>query len=116
VTQVARAIRFDRYGGREVLQVADVEVPAPQRGEVLVAVRAAGINPGEASIRQGKLDKVFPTTFPSGEGSDLAGVVTQIGDGADSYAVGDEVMGWTDNRASHADYVSVPADHLIRKP
>ena len=113
---MARAIRFDRYGGAEVLYVADVEVPAPPPGEVLVEVRAAGINPGEASIRQGYLDKVYPTTFPSGEGSDLAGVVSKVGDAADSFQVGDEVMGWTERRASHADYVSVPAGQLIRKP
>jgi NADPH:quinone reductase-like Zn-dependent oxidoreductase len=116
VTHVAKAIRLDQYGGPEVLQVVDTEVPAPPPGEVLVAVRAAGINPGEAAIRRGNLDKIFPTTFPSGEGSDLAGVVSQVGDGADSFAVGDEVMGWTDRRASHAECVSVPTDHLIHKP
>jgi NADPH:quinone reductase len=85
-------------------------------GEVLVAVRAAGVNPGEAKIREGLLDAVFPATFPSGEGSDLAGVVTEVGDGVQSFAVGDEVLGWTDRRASHADYVAVPADQLVPKP
>ncbi|GIH14017.1 NADP-dependent oxidoreductase [Rugosimonospora africana] len=113
---MARAVRFDRYGGTDVLYVADVEVPAPRPGEVLVAVRAAGINPGEAAIRDGGLAAMFPATFPSGEGSDLAGVVEQVGDGAGPFAAGDEVMGWTDGRASHAEYVAVPADHLIRKP
>ncbi|HEY2672901.1 MAG TPA: NADP-dependent oxidoreductase [Rugosimonospora sp.] len=113
---MARAVRFDEYGGSDVLYVDDVEVPAPRPGEVLVAVRAAGINPGEASIRRGALAEMFPTTFPSGEGSDLAGVVEQIGDGAGSFAVGDEVLGWTDGRASHAERVNVPVDHLIRKP
>ena len=49
----------------------------------MVEVRAAGINPGEASIRSGALKDVFPATFPSGEGSDLAGVVHSVGDGAD---------------------------------
>jgi NADPH:quinone reductase-like Zn-dependent oxidoreductase len=116
VTAVARAIRFDRYGGVEVLRIADVEVPAPPPGEVVVEIRAAGINPGEASIREGYLDKIFPTTFPSGEGSDLAGVVSHVGDGVDSFAVGDKVMGWTDRRASHADFATVPADQLLRKP
>ena len=47
----ARAVRFDGYGGRDVLYVADIDVPAPGKGEVLVEVRAAGINPGEAAIR-----------------------------------------------------------------
>src|ERR1035438_5503930 len=68
----ARAVLFDRYGDRSVLYVADVPMPVPSEGEVLVEVRAAGINPGEAGIRGGALHERFPATFPSGEGSDLA--------------------------------------------
>ena len=75
----ARAVRFDRYGGRDVLYVADIDRPVPGAGEVLVEVRAAGINPGEAAIRSGALHEQFPATFPSGEGSDLAGVVIEVG-------------------------------------
>ena len=71
----ARAVRFDRYGGRDVLYVTDIPMPVPASGEVVVAVKATGINPGEAAIRSGALDARFPATFPSGEGSDLAGVV-----------------------------------------
>ena len=50
-----RAVRFDQYGGRDVLYVADIDTPVPGAGEVLVEVRAAGINPGEAGIRSGAL-------------------------------------------------------------
>jgi NADPH:quinone reductase-like Zn-dependent oxidoreductase len=113
---MARAVRFDRYGGSDVLYLADVDVPAPPAGEVLVAVRAASINPGEASIRRGLLEQLFATTFPSGEGSDLAGVVSRTGEGVEGFAAGDEVLGWSDLRSSHAEYVSVPAEHLTRKP
>jgi NADPH:quinone reductase-like Zn-dependent oxidoreductase len=113
---MARAVRFDRYGGRDVLYIADVEIPTPGRGEVVVAVRAAGINPGEASIRSGALADRFPSTFPSGEGSDLAGVVHAVGDGVSAFAVGDEVLGWSWQRSSHAEYALVPADQLIAKP
>jgi NADPH:quinone reductase len=111
-----RAVRFDHYGGTEVLYVADVDAGDPAPGEVLVAVRAAGINPGEAAIRMGYMEARFPATFPSGEGSDLAGVVDRVGDGVEAFSVGDEVLGWTDRRASHAEYVSVPAGQLIPKP
>lgn len=111
-----RAVRFDRYGGRDVLYLADVERPEPAEGEVLVAVRAAGINPGEAAIRRGDVHDRFPATFPSGEGSDLAGVVAAVGQGVDLVAVGDEVMGWSWQRSSHAEYVLVPASQLIPKP
>ena len=72
---MARAIRFDEYGDVDVLRVEDVPRPAPGPGQVLVEVRAAGINPGEAAIRQGFLHERFPATFPSGQGSDFAGVV-----------------------------------------
>jgi NADPH:quinone reductase len=109
-------VRFDRYGGIGELYVTEVEIADPPPGEVVVAVRAAGVNPGEASIRKGLLHAAFPSTFPSGEGSDLAGVVTDVGDGVKSFVRGDEVVGWTDRRASHADYVIVPEDHLVPKP
>jgi NADPH2:quinone reductase len=82
----------------------------------VVKVEAAGINPGEASIRKGLLDAVVPATFPSGQGSDLAGVVHQVGDGVTEFAVGDEVLGWSWQRSSQAEYVSVPAGQLIFKP
>src|SRR5690349_4792940 len=111
-----RAVRFDDYGGLDVLQVVDVERPVPERGELLVAVKAAGINPGEAKIREGRLRDRFPATFPSGEGSDLAGVVTEVGEGVEEFGPGDEVIGWTDNRASHAEFVVVGADHATRRP
>jgi len=113
---MARAVRFDHYGDRDVLYVADVEVPAPPAGEVVVEVRATGINPGEATIRTGALASIFPATFPSGEGSDLAGVVSTTGDGVTEFAVGDEVLGWSWRRSSHADYVAVPVTQLIAKP
>ena len=83
----ARAVRFDRYGERDVLYIADIDMPVPGAGEVLVEVRAAGINPGEAAIRIGALHDMFPATFPSGEGSDLAGVVVEVGDGVSDFAV-----------------------------
>jgi NADPH2:quinone reductase len=113
---MARAVRFDKYGSVNVLYVADVEVPAAVAGEVVVRVHAAGINPGEAAIRQGYLDSMFPATFPSGEGSDLAGVVSAVGDGVTEFSAGDEVLGWSERRSSHAEYVTVPAGQLIRKP
>jgi NADPH:quinone reductase len=113
---MARAVRFDHYGDRGVLYIADVDVPSPLSDEVTVEVRAAGINPGEASIRTGALESRFPATFPSGEGSDLAGVISALGDSVTEFALGDEVLGWSWQRSSHAEYVSVPVTQLIPKP
>jgi NADPH:quinone reductase-like Zn-dependent oxidoreductase len=111
-----RAVRFDRYGDVDVLNVVDVERPVPAAGEALIRVKAAGINPGEAAIRKGLLDDLWPATFPSGEGSDLAGVVEEIGPGVMGLEVGAEVLGWTDQRASHAELVVVPVNQLTAKP
>jgi NADPH:quinone reductase-like Zn-dependent oxidoreductase len=111
-----RAVRFDEYGGVDVLDVREVEDPVAGPGQVVVAVRAAGINPGEIAIREGRLHERWPATFPSGEGSDLAGVVQAMGDGVTGFAAGDVVLGWTEERASHAELVAVPADHLTAKP
>jgi NADPH:quinone reductase-like Zn-dependent oxidoreductase len=111
-----KAVRFDEYGGVDVLYVADVPVPEPGQGHVLVEVKATSINPGEAKIRQGALHAIWPATFPSGEGSDLAGVVTKTGPGVAGVAPSDEVIGFTDERASHAEYVTVAAQNLTAKP
>jgi len=111
-----RAVRFDRYGDRDVLYVADVPIPQPGPGEALVEVRAAGINPGEASIRKGLLAERFPATFPSGQGTDLAGVITAVGEAVTGFAPGDEVLGWSWARSSQAEYVTVPVTQLVPKP
>jgi NADPH:quinone reductase-like Zn-dependent oxidoreductase len=113
---MSKAVQFDSYGGIDVLGVREVPRPTPGDGEVLVAVKAAGINPGEAMIRQGFLHDRWPATFPSGQGSDLAGVVAEVGEGVDTFAVGDEVLGFTDNRSSQAQLVVVPAGQLTAKP
>jgi NADPH:quinone reductase-like Zn-dependent oxidoreductase len=111
-----KAVRFDEYGGVDVLKVVDVPRPAPETGQVLVQVKAAGINPGEAKIRDGLLHSRWPATFPSGQGSDLAGIVAETGPEVTGFSVGDEVIGWTDNRASQAEYVVVEEQHLTPKP
>jgi NADPH:quinone reductase-like Zn-dependent oxidoreductase len=111
-----RAVRFDRYGDVDVLNVVEVPRPVPGPGQVLVRVKAAGINPGEASIREGLMAERWPATFPSGEGSDLAGVIEELGPGVEGFEIDEPMIGWTDQRASHAELVLVPAEHLTPKP
>ncbi len=111
-----KAVRFAAYGDVDVLDIVEVPTPQPGAGQALVAVKAAGINPGEAKVRAGLLHARFPATFPSGEGSDFAGVVTAAGPGMTAFTTGAEVIGFTDNRASHAEYVLAEAGHLTSKP
>jgi NADPH:quinone reductase-like Zn-dependent oxidoreductase len=111
-----KAVRFDQYGDIDVLKVVDVPRPVPGPGQVLVQVKAAGINPGEAKIREGLLAARWPATFPSGQGSDLAGIVAETGPDVTRSAPGDDVIGFTDNRASQAQFVLVEAENLTPKP
>jgi NADPH:quinone reductase-like Zn-dependent oxidoreductase len=111
-----KAVRFDEYGPVAVLDVRDVPVPEPGPGQVLVRVKAAGINPGEAKIREGALRERWPATFPSGQGSDFAGVVDKLGPGVATVAIGEDVIGWVDTRSSQAEYVVAEAANLARKP
>ncbi|MBS1864010.1 MAG: NADP-dependent oxidoreductase [Actinobacteria bacterium] len=111
-----RAVQFDEYGGLDVLQVREVELREPGKEDVVVEVKAAGINPGEASIRKGLLAEKWPATFPSGQGSDLAGVIREVGIDVVGFAPGEEVLGWSWERSSQAELCVVPAEQLISKP
>ena len=113
---MARAVRLHEYGDVDVLRVEDVDPPTANAGEVVVRVHAAGINPGEAKIRSGALHAMWPSSFPSGQGSDLAGVIDSVGDGVTGFSVGDEVIGWSDQRSSQAELVRVPVSQLTPKP
>jgi NADPH:quinone reductase-like Zn-dependent oxidoreductase len=79
-------------------------------------VKAAGINPGEAKIREGLLHARWPATFPSGQGSDLAGIVEVLGADVSGVSVGDEVIGFTHNRASQAELAVVEAANVTPRP
>jgi NADPH:quinone reductase-like Zn-dependent oxidoreductase len=111
-----QAVRFDQYGGPDVLHVVDVEPREPGDGEVVVRVKAAGINPGEAAIREGRMSERWPATFPSGQGSDFAGAIAEVGAGVEGLAVGDEVIGFTNDRASQAELVVAEAQNLTPRP
>jgi NADPH:quinone reductase-like Zn-dependent oxidoreductase len=113
---IVKAVRYDGFGGIDVLRVEEVERPVPGDGQVLVRVKAAGINPSEAVIRTGAVAGLFPSTFPSGQGSDLAGIIEEVGAGAGRFSPGDEVIGFSDNRAAQAELALVEAGDLTRKP
>ena len=111
-----RAVQLDAYGGVDQLKIVDRAMPKIGAGDVLVRVVAAGTNPGEISIREGYLRDMFPMEFPFGQGSDFAGCVEAVGAGVSDVAIGDDVLGWSERRTAHADFVAVPATQLIARP
>lgn len=115
-----RAVRYHEHGGPEVLQVDQMDRPDPGRGEVLIEVRAASVNPVDSLYRQGILggddEGAFEgSSLPSVVGTDLAGVVTAVGPGVTRFEPGDRVFGtgMADNQqATVAEYAVAPTDHL----
>jgi NADPH:quinone reductase-like Zn-dependent oxidoreductase len=111
-----RAVQLSAYGGIDQLRIVEVAKPEPGPDEIVVRVIAAGTNPGEIAVREGLLHHMFPRAFPFGQGTDFAGRVDSVGAGVTAFAPGDAVLGWSDQRSAHADYVAVPPTQLIPKP
>ncbi|MGR3875426.1 NADP-dependent oxidoreductase [Streptomyces graminifolii] len=115
---MSRAVIYEAFGGPEVLELREVPEPHAGPGEVRVRVTAAGLNPMDWAIAaRPEVAARFGITAPSGFGSDLAGVIDEVGDGVTDFAVGDRVHGGALGRAV-ADYVVVrpPADPLWHTP
>lgn len=127
VSDMMKAIRLHAFGGPEVLRYEDVPKPGVKAGEVLVRVRAIGINPPDWYLREGY--KMLPPawqpqiSFPVILGTDISGVVEAIADDVESFSVGDEVysmvrfpVGLAGDSKAYAEYVSVPASEVALKP
>jgi NADPH:quinone reductase-like Zn-dependent oxidoreductase len=113
--QTMQAVQIHSYGGPEQLKLEQAPRPAPQAGEVLVRVYAAGVNPIDWKIRQGLMKDFQPVTFPYIPGIEVAGVVADLGLGVTAFEVGQAVFGKSANGA-YAEYVAVPAEDLAHKP
>jgi NADPH:quinone reductase-like Zn-dependent oxidoreductase len=114
---MSRFVRYEQFGGPEVLEVVDVEPPCPGPGEVRVRVLSAGLNPVDFKIFRGTpAAEAYGASLPSGVGNDFAGIIDEIGDGVTVWTPGDEVLGGLRHFAM-ADFVIVAASGaLIRKP
>jgi NADPH:quinone reductase-like Zn-dependent oxidoreductase len=88
-----RMARFHRFGGPDVLHIEEVEVSMPDALQVLVSVKAAGVNPVDFKIRSGKYPAVKEDRLPYTPGRDVSGVVEKCGAQATRFAIGDEVVG-----------------------
>ncbi|MEW2298360.1 NADP-dependent oxidoreductase [Streptomyces sp. NPDC006655] len=111
-----KAYVYTRHGGPEAEAFADVDRPSPGPGELLIAVRAAGVNPVDWKLRGGlRLPGVAEPVFPVVFGSEAAGVVEELGEGVTGFAVGDEVFGNTVGGA-FAEHALLPAAVTAHKP
>ncbi len=109
-----RAVRFHEYGDPSVLRVDEVPRPRPGAGEVLIEVRAAGVNPIDWKLRSGQLQAFLPVELPYVPGIDLAGTVSELGPGVLELTVGDDVFGR--GQGAYAEYATAPAQSIARKP
>lgn len=108
-------MQFSEYGTSDVLKVVDVAPPVAGPGQLRLAVRAAGVNPVDGKIMRGLMREVIPPDFPAGLGSDVAGVVDQIGSGVTAFKVGDEVLGGSLS-PSYAEFALADPAALVHKP
>lgn len=112
---MSQTAQFDEYGEPEVLHVVDAPAPVPGPGQVRIAVHAAAVNPIEWKILAGFMRDAAPLTLPAGLGTDVAGVVDEVGPGVDGWEVGAPVLGRAAT-GSFAEYALADATDIVRKP
>lgn len=111
-----RAVLIRAYGGADAAQVADIEKSAPGQGQVLVRVRAAGVNGIDWKVREGLVRNAFPLPLPIVLGAEMAGVIDAVGLGASRFRVGDRVMGAMGGLGAYAEFVTVSEASLSPTP
>jgi NADPH:quinone reductase-like Zn-dependent oxidoreductase len=115
-----KALTYARYGGPEVLEAAEVPVPKLPPGSVLIRVMAAGVNPVDWKVMEGKLDGMMDVHFPVIPGWDVAGVVEAVGFDTPEFAPGDEVYSYgrrdSVGGGTFAELVALPVSMVARKP
>lgn len=114
-TDTIHAVRYTKLGPASVLSYDTIAKPRPRAGEVLVRVRAAGVNPIDWKLRSGRFGQREPTA-PVIPGFDLSGDVAALGPGVAGFAVGDAVFAVIDDQGAYAEYAVVPTKQLVRKP
>ena len=115
-----RAIGIREFGGRDRLEVLDVPEPKVGADVVRIRVAAAGVNPVDWKMREGRLDAAWPHVFPVVPGWDVAGVVERVGPAVTTVAPGDEVFAYCRKHfigeGTYAELVAVPETSVARKP
>ena len=115
-----KAIAINEFGGRDTLQLMDLPVPEIKPGEILVNVKAAGVNPVDWKIREGYIKDLFPYEFPIILGWDAAGIVEQAGAEVTRFKEGDEIFAYcrkpTVQGGAYAEYIVLEEEHVAIKP
>ena len=112
-----KAVLIRRYGGHEVLEVADIEPPRLKRGEVLVRVHASSVNPIDWKIRNGSMKLIVRHPLPIVLGVDFAGEISATGEGASRFGLSEQVFGFAPSDiGANAEYVAVPEAAVAKKP
>jgi len=113
-----KSIQYYQYGGPDVLRLGEGPLPEAGKGQVLVRVKAASVNPMDWKIRRGEMKALTGTMFPRGLGHDFAGVIEALGSEVDRFKVGDEVFGVTSIRqaGAFAEYLVAEEKNLWFKP
>ncbi len=112
-----KVFRFREYGGPETQEFADVDLPRPGPGQILVRVRAAGVNPFDYKVRSGRFKDFLSRNLPSEFGSEVSGVIEQVGPGVDGFSAGDEVFGWpAPGHGAFSEYTVLAQDRAVAKP
>ncbi len=115
-----RAVAVKDWGGRDRMELLDLEPPPVAPDGVLVRVRAAGLNPVDTKVREGRLAGMFPSHFPVVLGWDAAGVVEKVGPAVTWFKPGDAVYGYCRRHdlqyGTYAEYTSVPEGYLAHMP
>lgn len=115
-----KAAIYEEFGGADKIKVTSVDIPEVKEGEVLVRIKAAGVNPVDTAVREGYLKEFLPYTFPVIPGWDVAGVIEERGFSARRFEVGEEVYAYarrpTVQHGTFAEYIVIPESYLARKP
>ena len=115
-----KACVIDKFGGRDRLTLTELPTPEAGEGEVLIRIRAAGVDPVDWKIREGLLKENFPHEFPLILGWELAGVVETVGHSARRFSPGDEVYAYARRpviqKGTYAEYIALPESYVAAKP
>lgn len=113
-----KAVHYHSYGDSDVLVYEEADRPVAGAGQVVVQVAGTSFNPVDAAIRAGLLQQVFPVALPHVPSFDVAGVITEVGEGVSGWSVGEAVVAFLPMTApgAAAEFVAVPAEALAAAP